>query len=279
MHDNGDGTTTGRFTIPTPAAAILRKTVQQMAAPSRQNGTGTQPTCSDAAETGPETDLFGAALPTEPITDIWGRVISGASDGSAVPSSASTGRFTGGTGTGPSGAAGEEGGWAHQYGLALVELLEHLPTDRLHGKVAATIVVTIGYQHLIDGLGVARTDTGHEVSASQARRWACEAGIVPVILNGASLPLDLGRQQRFFTEAQRAALAGIYDECAADGCDRPNAWCHLHHRHSWATGGTTNLADAVPLCGFHHRLVHDPTYHHDISTDSRGRHTVTYARR
>ena len=32
---------------------------------------------------------------------------------------------------------------AHDRGLAFTDLLEHLPTDRLHGKVAATVVVTL----------------------------------------------------------------------------------------------------------------------------------------
>ena len=34
-HDNGDGTTTGHFTLPTLAASILAKTVQQIASPRR----------------------------------------------------------------------------------------------------------------------------------------------------------------------------------------------------------------------------------------------------
>ena len=34
-HHNGDGTTTGHFTLPTLAATILAKTVQQIASPRR----------------------------------------------------------------------------------------------------------------------------------------------------------------------------------------------------------------------------------------------------
>lgn len=47
---------------------------------------------------------------------------------------------------------------------------------------------------------------------------------MPAVLGGASLPLDLGPQQRHFTEAQRTALATVYDSCAAKDCDRPYAW-------------------------------------------------------
>ncbi|MBL0005343.1 MAG: HNH endonuclease [Actinomycetales bacterium] len=91
-------------------------------------------------------------------------------------------------------------------------------------------------------------DTGLTLSAGQARRIACNAGLLPAVLGGPSLPLDLGRADRFFTEAQRVALATIYDECAADGCDRPYAWSELHHEDPWHAGGRTDLAKAVPLC-------------------------------
>ncbi len=94
---------------------------------------------------------------------------------------------------------------------------------------------------------------------SDVRRLACTAGIVPAVLDGESLPLDLGRARRFFTEAQHTALATRYTECATTDCDRPYAWCELHHEHPWSTGGHTTIDKAVPLCGFHHHRVHDPT--------------------
>ena len=73
--------------------------------------------------------------------------------------------------------------------------------------------------------------------------------MLPAILDGSSLPLDLGRTKRFFTEAQRVALATTYDRCAAEHCDRPYAWTDLHHENPWARGGRTDLHLAVPLCG------------------------------
>jgi hypothetical protein len=169
--------------------------------------------------------------------------------------------------------------WAGAQGAAFVELLEHLPTDRLHGKVAATVVVTVDHQHLRDALGAAHLDTGHDVSAAEARRLACSAGILPVVLDGTSLPLDLGRTRRFFTEAQRVALATTYDECAAQGCDRPFAWCDLHHEDPWSRGGATDLGLAVPLCGFHHRLAHDPHHEPQVHTAADGRKGVGFRRR
>ena len=156
---------------------------------------------------------------------------------------------------------------AHQRGLAFLELLEHLPTDRLHGKVAATIVITLQHKQLVEDLAAAGVDTGHETSPGDARRIACNAGILPAILNGQSLPLDLGRSKRLFTETQRTALATKHTTCAAHGCERPYAWCELHHADPWATGGQTDLNKAIPLCGWHHRRIHDPAYRHERLPD------------
>lgn len=174
--------------------------------------------------------------------------------------------------TGPVGAAVD---WQQRYGQAFTELLERLPTDHLHGKVAATVVVMIDQEQLAEDLRAAGLDTGEEISAAEARRLACGAGILPAVLGGASQPLDLGRTQRFFTEAQRVALGLAHTSCAAEGCDRPFAWCELHHTRPWSAGGTTNLADAEPLCGFHHQRIHDPAYRHVRHRDG----SLTFHRR
>jgi hypothetical protein len=86
----------------------------------------------------------------------------------------------------------------------------------------------------------------------------------------------VGRQQRFFTEAQRLALATVYDSCAAQGCDRPFAWTEQHHEDPWASEGLTDLDKAVPLCKPHHRRVHDPRYHHVVTRDRAGKKSVTF---
>ncbi|MGI8521716.1 MAG: hypothetical protein ACR2K3_00165 [Nocardioides sp.] len=52
------------------------------------------------------------------------------------------------------------------------------------------------------------------------------------------------------------------------GCTIPAAWCEAHHATtSWATGGRTDLADGVLLCGWHHHRVHDDRYHSDRLPD------------
>ena len=71
---------------------------------------------------------------------------------------------------------------------------------------------------------------------------------------------DLGREQRLFTRARAVALSARHETCAAEGCDRPFAWCELHHLKPWSAGGPTDLDNAIPLCGFHHRRIHDHHY-------------------
>lgn len=146
--------------------------------------------------------------------------------------------------------------WPKLRGLAFVELLEHLPSDHLTGSVASTVVVTIDHEVLLGALRAAGTDVDEKISAGEARRLACGAGLLPAVLDGASNPLDLGRQRRLFSNTQRIALAAKHSTCAAESCERPFAWCELHHREPWSHQGKTDLANALPLCGFHHRQIH-----------------------
>jgi hypothetical protein len=268
LHDHGDGTTTGRFTLPTGSAQVLRKVLQSMTAP-RRNHLSTQ-----------AKDRLGD-----------GETCSGESSDGSVAGEVAAERSLGGRN-----ADWDSISWQEKRGRAFADLLEHLPTDRLTGKVASTIVVTMTLEQVLGAaraavvteaagldpdsiapsVGATRTDTGHEHSTSQARRLACNAGILPLVLGGASVPLDLGRQERFFSEAQRTTLAARYDECAAVGCDRPFAWTELHHEDPWSRQGRTDLDKALPLCGFHHRRIHDPGYTHAMRTDEHGRKCVAF---
>ncbi len=121
------------------------------------------------------------------------------------------------------GAAGVRRPSPERLGRALMEYVERFPAGKLpsSGGVNATIVVTMDLSTLLDGIGVASLDTGQTITASQARRLACEAGIIPVVLGGTSQVLDLGRTRRFHTRAQRIAM-GLRDQgCIVDGCDTP----------------------------------------------------------
>lgn len=237
FHDRGDGTTRGEFVVPTGAAHVLKKVLEAMTAPRRARRFTQESAEGSVAD----------QLLDESATAPGGR-----NDDWAALS------------------------WAERKGRAFAEILEHLPTDRLTGRVAATVVVTMTLEQVeaaaalaresgVPSVGAVACDTGHQLSTSAARRLACNAGILPAVLGGASLPLDLGRQERLFSEAQRVVLATRYTECAALGCDRPYAWTELHHDPPWSRGGPTDLAHAIPLCGAHHRMVHDPAFAHEVA--------------
>jgi hypothetical protein len=159
------------------------------------------------------------------------------------------------------GPLGERRPTPQRLGQAFAELIQRYPTKRLPkaGGLNATVVVLIQLDTLLGGLKAAHLDTGESVSPSLARRLACEAGIIPAVLGGESQVLDLGRKQRFYTEAQRIAKTIETGGCQVEGCDWPPGMCHLHHPIRWVDGGGTNR-DGIMICPHHHARAHDQTY-------------------
>lgn len=151
------------------------------------------------------------------------------------------------------------------YAAALATLLEQVDSSGLpaHGGDATTLLVTMTLGQLQAELaraGILTPDGVDDISAEQARRLACSAGIVPVVLGSRGEVLDLGRRSRLFSAAQRRAIRLRDQRCRAEGCDAPAAWCEVHHRQPWAQGGRTDLADGVSFCSHHHHRVHDHRY-------------------
>ena len=101
-------------------------------------------------------------------------------------------------------------------------------------------------------------DSGDRITADQARKLACEAGIIPIVLGGKSEILDLGRKKRLYDRHQRIAIRHRDQHCTSHGCEWPAAMCHVHHNTPWSRGGNTNLADGRLLCPRHHSYAHNP---------------------
>ena len=160
------------------------------------------------------------------------------------------------------GAGAERAPGPERLGRAFGELIERYPADKVPaaGGVNATVVVTMDLATLLGSLKAASLDTGEKISADQARRLACEAGIIPAVLGGASQVLDLGRRRRFHTESQRIALALEQGGCTAEGCDWPPGMCHAHHEVPWSRGGPTTVRQGRLLCLRHHARAHDPDF-------------------
>jgi Domain of unknown function (DUF222)/HNH endonuclease len=146
-----------------------------------------------------------------------------------------------------------------RQGDALVELHElasrsqDLPTEageRPH------VTVTIDFQALLSGIGTATLGDTTVISAAEARRIACTAGIIPVVLGERGEVLDIGRMARKPTINQRRALHARDRGCGFPMCDRPPKWADAHHIVEWRHGGRTSLDNLVLLCRRHHSLIH-----------------------
>jgi hypothetical protein len=153
-----------------------------------------------------------------------------------------------------------------RYAAALIQLCRiassnpALPT--VHGE-PTHVLLTIALETIEGRLSQlpGRLDTGATVSTTSARRVACDANVIPVLLGSNGQPLDIGRATRVIPLPLRRALIARDQGCAFPGCERPPSWCEAHHRTHWADGGPTSLDNLVLLCEHHHRLVHhDPWY-------------------
>ena len=80
------------------------------------------------------------------------------------------------------------GPYPRRLAHAFTALLERIPDDWLpqHGGTNTTLVVTVDHEKLRQDLATAGLTTGTPITASEARRLACGAGILPAVLDGRS---------------------------------------------------------------------------------------------
>ena len=174
----------------------------------------------------------------------------------------------------------------HRRALALVAMLQGRP-DGLTGiaiggsscdrPARAEIVVHIDYELLsghVSELGLSdartcRTLNGSELTVETIRRLACEAEIIPLVLDGKSVPLDVGKSKRLATAYQRRALAAVHETCAIDGCSVKFSHCEPHHIDYWENGGATDLNNLVPLCSRHHHAAHEGGWKLSLKPETR----------
>ncbi|MGH4016283.1 MAG: DUF222 domain-containing protein [Pseudonocardiaceae bacterium] len=142
---------------------------------------------------------------------------------------------------------------------ALIELCErargadNFPTT---GGEPPHLTVTVHLDALRTALGTAAMDYGHQLSAADARRLACDAKLIPAVLGADSEPLDVGRATRTVPLGIRRALVARDGGCCFPGCHRPPGLCAAHHVRHWVDGGETSVRNCCLLCPMHHQQVH-----------------------
>lgn len=105
--------------------------------------------------------------------------------------------------------------------------------------------------------GAAELDRVGVIDAQTARRLACDASVMRVVMSARSEPLDVGRRTPLVPPAMRRAVVLRDRRCRFPGCDRRHTWCDAHHVVHWADGGATAAHNLVLLCRPHHRIVHE----------------------
>jgi hypothetical protein len=131
--------------------------------------------------------------------------------------------------------------------------------DFLLGSGAPQIRVTTTLKALQSGDGIVRVEGNTALmSIRTLKRLHCTGGVTALLFDENLQPLDVGREHRLFTSAQRTALAVKWGGCAAPGCDAPVSWTEAHHIEFFARDhGNSNVADGILLCKHHHLLFHN----------------------
>jgi len=134
--------------------------------------------------------------------------------------------------------------------------LDHNTTVESSGGEKPHITVTVPYEILVGTKRQLPELDGYAIDPATLKRWACDAGIVRIVLDGDSEPIDVGRRTRTISPALRRALDRRDQGCTWKGCTAPASWCDAHHIVHWANGGDTNLANTRLLCRRHHTQTH-----------------------
>jgi len=160
----------------------------------------------------------------------------------------------------------------HRQAQALIALVNGAIDTVSDVPARAEIVVHVDLETLKSGLhagGTCRTALGADLPVETVRRLACEAEILPVVLDGRSVPIDVGRSKRLATVHQRRALEAVHPTCAIPDCEVIFDHCNVHHIDYWENGGATDLNNMVPLCSRHHHAAHEGGWKLELDPETR----------
>jgi hypothetical protein len=117
-------------------------------------------------------------------------------------------------------------------------------------STGADITTITGVGHVEDG--------GQSLPGGVVESYLCDAGSLAVTVDDHGRPLDVGRERRLFTRAQRIGITVREGGCIGIGCTAPPSQVEIHHIDHWSEhGGRTDIDDGVPLCRNHHLGLHN----------------------
>ena len=129
----------------------------------------------------------------------------------------------------------------------------------LRATTQVNAVITL--DDLRKGKGVGWLDDSIEpIPASVLQELACDSGFRTTLLGDSGEILWQGLRERYFTPAQRRALAIRDGGCVHPACKAPPSWCHAHHVVFWMNGGPTDIDNGVLLCPKHHHDLHQEKF-------------------
>ena len=131
--------------------------------------------------------------------------------------------------------------------------------SRIMGRARPAVRVLVTATNLEKRTGGGRIEAHADpVSIETVERYLCDSGLQTLLFDENGQAIDVGREQRLFTNRQRLALAARDGGCMWPGCDRPPRWTEAHHIQQWKRDkGKTELCNGILLCRHHHVLLHD----------------------
>ena len=133
-----------------------------------------------------------------------------------------------------------------------------LPSE---GGLPAAVYITVPLDVLEERInGVATTLFGRSLTVAEMLRVASDAQLIPIVIDKAGVPLDVGYAYRTCTTHIRHCLNMRDEGCVYPGCTIPAQWCEAHHLIPWISlspdqpRGKTKLDNLALLCTFHHHV-------------------------
>jgi hypothetical protein len=131
----------------------------------------------------------------------------------------------------------------------------------------ASIGIVVTPKELAAATGGHALDDQAPVDVDEFELACCDAGLYRAVITAQSEAIDLGREVRTASPAQKRLIAARDGGCRVPGCDATARMCHFHHVDFWEHGGQSNIDNYVLICRTHHRQLHKGRWAVAMTTD------------